>query len=303
MNWSSFPAGDAKILAPVFFLPGMADGVIGLALGYGRTVAGHVGNDVGVQCIRPANDRQPRLAEREGRAHGQEATAWPRCRTITSSIITAKRPCRSGSPNCCTRSRWQRPTRASAKSPRCRSSTSTKFAGKSPASGDQSNVPRARSAQMGHGGRSDLLHRLRGLRRGLPGGEQHSHRRQGAGAARPRDALDPHRPLFPRHARGSGGRPPAGALHAVRERPLRVGLPCGRHHAQPGGPQYDDLQPLRGHALLLEQLSLQGAAVQFLRLQPRHAHRPLRAEPAPPADHRTDPDAEEPRRDACACGA
>ena len=37
----------AKVLAPVFFLPGVADSVIGLALGYGRTVAGHVGNDVG----------------------------------------------------------------------------------------------------------------------------------------------------------------------------------------------------------------------------------------------------------------
>ena len=37
----------AEVLAPVFFLPGMADGVIGLALGYGRTAAGHVGNDVG----------------------------------------------------------------------------------------------------------------------------------------------------------------------------------------------------------------------------------------------------------------
>ena len=40
----------AEILAPVFFLPGMADGVIGLALGYGRTVAGHVGNGVGVNA-------------------------------------------------------------------------------------------------------------------------------------------------------------------------------------------------------------------------------------------------------------
>jgi molybdopterin-containing oxidoreductase family iron-sulfur binding subunit len=40
-------AEGAKVLAPVFFLPGVADGVIGLALGYGRTAAGHVGNNVG----------------------------------------------------------------------------------------------------------------------------------------------------------------------------------------------------------------------------------------------------------------
>ncbi len=36
-----------QVSAPVFFLPGIADGVIGLALGYGRSVSGHVGKDVG----------------------------------------------------------------------------------------------------------------------------------------------------------------------------------------------------------------------------------------------------------------
>jgi molybdopterin-containing oxidoreductase family iron-sulfur binding subunit len=40
-------AGDAKIEAPVYFMPGMAEGVIGIALGYGRTAAGHIGNGVG----------------------------------------------------------------------------------------------------------------------------------------------------------------------------------------------------------------------------------------------------------------
>ncbi len=43
-------AEGASVLAPVFFLPGMADGVIGLALGYGRSVAGHVGNGVGANA-------------------------------------------------------------------------------------------------------------------------------------------------------------------------------------------------------------------------------------------------------------
>ncbi len=41
----------SRILAPVFFLPGVAEGVIGLALGYGRTVAGHVGNAVGCNAF------------------------------------------------------------------------------------------------------------------------------------------------------------------------------------------------------------------------------------------------------------
>ena len=38
---------------------------------------------------------------------------------------------------------------------------------------------------------------------------------------------------------------PAGALHALRERPLRGGLPGGRHRAQRRGAQRHGLQPLR----------------------------------------------------------
>ena len=56
---------------------------------------------------------------------------------------------------------------------------------------------------------------------------------------------------------------PAGAVHAVRERALRTGLPGGRDRAQHRRPERHGLQPLRRHALLLEQLSVQGAAVQL----------------------------------------
>jgi Fe-S-cluster-containing dehydrogenase component len=47
---------------------------------------------------------------------------------------------------------------------------------------------------------------------------------------------------------------PAGPLHALRERALRAGLPGAGHHAQRRRPQRHGLQPLRGHALLLQQL-------------------------------------------------
>ena len=56
---------------------------------------------------------------------------------------------------------------------------------------------------------------------------------------------------------------PAGALHALRKRPLRVRLPGRGHGPQRRRAQRHGLQPLRGHAVLLEQLPLQGAAVQF----------------------------------------
>ena len=83
-----------------------------------------------------------------------------------------------------------------------------------------------------------------------------------------RDALAPHRQLF-RRRRSTTPQvvTPAGALHALRERAVRIRLPGRRDDAQRRGPQPDDLQPLRRHAVLLEQLPLQGAAVQLPRLR------------------------------------
>ena len=76
-----------------------------------------------------------------------------------------------------------------------------------------------------------------------------------------RDALDPHRPLL----RGDRpGRTPRSTssrgLHALRERPVRAGLPGRRDGARRRGAQRDGLQPLRRHAVLLEQLPVQGPA-------------------------------------------
>jgi MoCo/4Fe-4S cofactor protein with predicted Tat translocation signal len=53
------------------------------------------------------------------------------------------------------------------------------------------------------------------------------------------------------------------AVHALRERALRGRLPCRRHRPQRRGPERHGLQPLRGDEVLLEQLSLQGAALQL----------------------------------------
>ena len=81
-------------------------------------------------------------------------------------------------------------------------------------------LPPIRRQGLGHGHRPRRLRRLRRLRRRLPGREQQPRRRQGAGDARPRDALAPHRPLL--RGRRRPRRPgllPAGAVHALRERP------------------------------------------------------------------------------------
>ena len=56
---------------------------------------------------------------------------------------------------------------------------------------------------------------------------------------------------------------PARSLHAVRERALRSRLPGRRHQPHHRRPERHGLQPLRGHALLLEQLSVQSAPLQL----------------------------------------
>ncbi len=58
----------------------------------------------------------------------------------------------------------------------------------------------------------------------------------------------------------------AGAVHALRRCAVRSRLPGGRHGAQPGRPERNGLQPLRGHALLLEQLPVQSAPIQLFAL-------------------------------------
>ena len=66
------------------------------------------------------------------------------------------------------------------------------------------HVPRLRLLEglpVGHGDRPDACTGCNACVHRLPGREQHSRRRQGAGLARPRDALDPHRPLLRRARR------------------------------------------------------------------------------------------------------
>ena len=92
---------------------------------------------------------------------------------------------------------------------------------------------RVRGASLGHDGRSVEVHRLRGVRRGLPGREQRAGGGQGAGAQGPRDALAADRPLFPRRAGQSADRFSAGDVPAVRNGPVRAGLPGGGDGAQP----------------------------------------------------------------------
>ena len=132
----------------------------------------------------------------------------------------------------------------------------------------------ARKLRLGDGDRPLDLRRLQRLRDRLPGREQHPRRRQGAGPAGPRHAVDPHRPLLPGRPRRPGDLPPARDLHALRERAVRGRLPGQRHGAQRRGAEPDGLQPLRRHAVLLEQLPVQGPPLQLLPLLGLHDRDP-----------------------------
>ena len=132
------------------------------------------------------------------------------------------------------------------------------------------------------------LHRLQRVRRRLPGREQHPRRRQGAACA---DGREMHWLRIDTLLRAADASAPgvvhaADALPALREGALRVRVPGQRHGAQPRRPQRDGLQPLRRHAVLLEQLPVQGAALQLVRL---YEHEPTNrdcAAAAQPRRHR-----------------
>ena len=104
------------------------------------------------------------------------------------------------------------------------------------------------------------LRRLQQLHARLPVGKQY--RRS---SARSRSVLGRHMHWIRVDAYYQGDRDnpesvlPAGTVHALRKRSLRSGLPCGRHRPQHRRPERHGLQPLRGHAVLFEQLSLQSS--------------------------------------------
>ena len=102
---------------------------------------------------------------------------------------------------------------------------------------------------MGHGDRPDRLHRLQRLRRRLPGGEQHPRRRQGAGAP-PAAKCTGCASIATSAGRSTNPTRvplPAGAVHALRKRSVRVRLPRRGHRPQCRGPQRHGLPALRRH--------------------------------------------------------
>ena len=275
-------ARPARSSCPCCVQPGQHDGVVAVALGYGRlgserfanvgprwiearpTVGddGRVGRNAAPLAV--AGRRRVALQRRAGPRHADGRAAAPLAQTQSHHEIAvpAHLAPAGGRPP---------PDRAGDDAAGVREGSVSRVArARRGGRGPVAARPYLHRPPLGHGDRPDGVHGLLGLRDRLPGREQRAGGRPRRSAAPPRDALDAHRPLLRRPAgRRRGRRPPADAVPALRERVVRDGVPGAGHRAQRGRAQPAGLQPLRGHALLRQQLPLQGAALQLVRLPAR----------------------------------
>ena len=168
-------AAGTTLAAPVWILPGQPDDVVTLHFGHGRTRAGRVGNGTGVNAYRIRAAAGLWLAT----GLGAEGRRDLRARHDAAPLQHGRAPPRPHGH-----------VRGVPQGPRVRPQ----------ARGGSEDQPvsrvQVRRARVGPRGEPVVLHRLQRLRRRLPVREQHPDDRQGPGAARPRDALDPDRPLL-----------------------------------------------------------------------------------------------------------
>ena len=237
---------DGRLLrVPVWIAPGHAADSVTISVGYGRTRAGRLGNGTGFNAYALRGSSAPYFGAAEAAATGDDYRLvstqdhW----TLEDRNIVRSAHLEEFKAN---------PTFAHAMEHMSLDKGITLLP-----------EYRVQGLRVGHGDRHERLHRLRRVRRRLRGGEQHPGRRQGTGLAEPRDALAARRSLLLRQPREPGRLLPADALPALRERALRGGVPGGGDHAQRRRPERHGLQPLRRHPLLLEQLPVQGAALQL----------------------------------------
>ena len=157
-------------------------------------------------CTWPAARRSSRPAKR---------IVWPARKTITPSTPWAARRRKSEPQRSSARRRLEHYREASRLRPARRRASAAEIA---------LAGARVRGTSLGHVDRPVEVHRLRGVRRGLSGREQHSGGGPRAGAQGPGDALAARGPLLPRRAGQSRGGLSAVALSAMRIGPVRAGV-------------------------------------------------------------------------------
>ena len=252
--------GNLKLEAAVMIQPGHADDAVSISLGYGRAKCGRVGKDVGFNANLIRTSRRLLVRARASRSPP------PASATRTRDHAGARHHGRAQMPS------------ISNDRPLVREATIEEY--KKNAKVDRGDdrrfpsstrsIPKLNYDKGNQWGMAIDLTSCTGCNAcvvACAGGKQHSGGRQGSGAARPRNALDPHGSLLRRATRTirevvEQPHP----VHAVRERALRKRLPGAGDHAQSRRPERHGVQPLRRHAVLRQQLSLQGAPLQLPQL-------------------------------------
>jgi hypothetical protein len=227
-RWSiSLTSKGQLVRAPLWIMPGQPDGVITVHLGYGRRLAGRVGSGttagstVGFDAYQIRTSFEPWFTDRRA------------VRTAATSI--ARHHAASLQP---------RGSELQHRRARHRSLGNARRVSHGAKHKREHHIHR-----LGHGDRPELLHRLQRLHDRLPVRKQHSGRRQGQ-VVRSREMhwirVDTY---FAASIRTIPKAPTsAGAVHALRERAVRGGLPGSRDRAQRRRPERHGLQPLRRHA-------------------------------------------------------
>ena len=176
---------------PVWLLPGMADGVVALTLGYGRSHAGRIGTGVGFNAFAVRNSTAAgfdggvtltKLARRYPLSATQEHGSMEGRPIVRESTLAELRADEAGKA-ARRRRTWVR---------EASSASSRKPASLLPLEGTHLRP----GSPVGDDDRFERVHRLQRVHDRLPEREQRAGGRQGPGREGPGDALDPGRPVL-----------------------------------------------------------------------------------------------------------
>ena len=189
-------ADGSKLKAPVCLQPGQPSGIVSLSLGYGRTAAGHIGDNLGVNAYSIRTAVNPWIrAGRPNQVDRRTLPASPAHRRAPSAQFNGDRQAeeyRIGKKN---EKRKDHPRNVTLAEYRQGSGRSWRQASQGWPSAFRPTHEATISATCMHGACQSTwhcVHRLQRLRGCLPGREQHSDRRQGTMPASSRDELDSH---------------------------------------------------------------------------------------------------------------
>ena len=244
-------SGERQLTVPLFILPGMADGMIGLALGYGRTAAGRLGNGVGQNAYLLRTSKN--LGWQSGVTVELTGKTYPLATVQDHHIIdkVGKEAVQERIPELIkegTFAAYQHDPAVGVEKAEAVSifdehkldgrvdGPADDAKGGSPFSSNE-NWDSPRICTSGAWPSTSLLHRLRRLRGRLPGREQHPHRRQGPGLrGREMHWIRIDRYFFGDAENGRGSSHPAGRLRcSARMPPARTSARSTPRRTAPRG--------------------------------------------------------------------